>query len=225
VPWWLYRTKTSINEKAFPNMPYKLSILFVGILFVFIISENFFKHNRRQCYNDINKIPQNKVGLLLGTSKYIGSQLNYYYQYRVDAAVQLYNLGRIEYILVSGDNSIKHYNEPQTFKDDLIERGIPADKIYLDYAGFRTFDSVIRSKKVFGQNSITFISQQFHNERAIFIAKHNDIEAIGYNAQDVYGKNGLKTRIRERFARIKAVLDVFILRTKPKFLGEEITIG
>jgi len=191
---------------------------------MFIISENIINANRKSCYSDINDIPKNKVGLLLGTSKYIGNRLNYYYVYRIEAAAELYNNGRIDFILVSGDNSVKYYNEPQTFKEDLIKKGIPEDKIYLDYAGFRTFDSVIRSKKVFGQNSITVISQEFQNQRALFIAKHNDIKAIAYNARDLHGKNGLKTRIRERFARIKAILDVYILNTKPKFLGEEIEI-
>jgi len=213
-----------ILKKLFSNIPFKLSILIVCILLVFIVSENIFKQNKKLCYNDISEIPKNKVGLLLGTSKYIGNSLNYYYQYRIDAALKLYNLGRIEYILVSGDNSVANYNEPQTIKDDLIKRGIPENKIYLDYAGFRTFDSVIRSKEIFGQESITLISQKFHNERAIFIAKHNGINAIGFNAQDLHGKYGLKTRIRERFARIKAILDVFFLRTKPKFLGEKIEI-
>ncbi|MCF6365036.1 MAG: YdcF family protein [Bacteroidales bacterium] len=189
-----------------------------------MVSENIFKAQKKLCYNDIDEIPKNKVGLLLGTSKYIGKSLNYYYKYRIDAAVELYKKGKIKYILVSGDNSAASYNEPQTFKDDLVKRGIPAKRIYLDYAGFRTFDSVIRSKEVFGQESITFISQQFHNERAIFIAKHNGINAVGYNAKDLHGRNGLKTRIRERFARIKAILDVFILCTKPKFLGEKIII-
>jgi len=201
------------------------AIIILSILTLFIISENIFKTQKKLCYNDINEIPKNKVGLLLGTSKYIGKYLNYYYKYRIDAAVELYKNKKIDYILVSGDNSEKSYNEPKTFKIDLIKRGVPANRIYLDYAGFRTFDSVIRSKEVFGQQSITFISQRFHNERAIFIAKHNGINAIGYNAKDLHGKNGLKTRIRERFARIKAILDVFILRTKPKFLGEKIKIG
>jgi SanA protein len=191
---------------------------------VFIISENIIRATRHECFDKIEELPFNKTGLLLGTSKYIGKSLNYYYQYRIDAAVELFNAGKIKYIIVSGDNSIHSYNEPATIKKDLVKRGIPENVIYPDYAGFRTFDSVIRSKKIFGQNSITIISQQFHNERALFIANHNDIKAVAYNARDLSGKYGLKTRIRERFARIKAILDVFILNTKPKFLGERIEI-
>ncbi len=200
------------------------SIIILSSLVLIIISENIIHANKKQCHSDIAKMPVNKVGLLLGTSKYIGKNINYFYKYRIDATSKLYKAGKIKYVLVSGDNHVSNYNEPETFKNDLIKKGIPANRIFLDYAGFRTFDSVIRSKKVFGQNSITIISQKFHNERAIFIAKHNGINAVAYNAKDLHGKYGLKTRIRERFARVKAILDVFILRTKPKFLGDKIEI-
>lgn len=201
-----------------------ISIVILSFFISIIISENIIHANKRQCYDNVADLPTNKVGLLLGTSKYIGKQLNYYYKYRIEATSKLYKAGKIKYVLVSGDNHHKSYNEPETFKNDLIKNGIPENRIFLDYAGFRTFDSVIRSKKVFGQNTITVISQKFHNERALFIAKHNDIKAVAYNAKDLHGKFGLKTRIRERFARVKAILDVFVLNTKPKFLGEEIEI-
>jgi SanA protein len=206
------------------NFRFLFSMLCILFFITIIISENTIRSSRRLCYDKIEEVPCNETGLLLGTSKYIGKKLNYYYKYRIDAAVELYNAGKIKYVLVSGDNSEHTYNEPMTIKKDLINRGIPASVIFADYAGFRTFDSVIRSKKVFGQDKITIISQQFHNERAIFIAKHNEIDAVAYNAKDLIGKYGLKTRVRERFARIKAILDVFILKTKPKFLGEKITI-
>ncbi len=212
-------------KKIFKNLPFIFSVTIISILLIIIVSENIIKANKDYCYDDIDDIPFNKVGLVLGTSKFIGKNwLNYYYKYRIDATVNLYKTGKIKFVLVSGDNSQHSYNEPKTIKDDLINRGIPGSKIYLDYAGFRTFDSVIRSKKIFGQKKITIISQRFHNERAVFIAKHNGIEAVGYNAKPVTGKNGIKTRIRERLARVKAILDVYILRTKPKFLGDEIEI-
>ena len=201
-----------------------IAIAILSSLVLIIVSENIINSNRKQCYDNMADMPINKVGLLLGTSKYIGININYYYKYRIEAASKLYKAGKIKYVLVSGDNHHKGYNEPETFKNDLIKKGIPANKIFLDYAGFRTFDSVIRSKKVFGQNSITIISQKFHNERALFIARHNNINAVAYNAKDLHGKYGLKTRIRERLARVKAILDIFILKTKPKFLGKKIEI-
>ncbi|MCF6183872.1 MAG: YdcF family protein [Bacteroidales bacterium] len=200
-----------------------ISISILSVLFIFIISENIFKSNKRLCYSDIEKIPYNKVGLLLGTSKYLkGGKQNLFYKNRIDAAAKLYYSGKIKYIIASGDNRRKNYNEPKIMKHDLMKKGIPANKIFADYAGFRTFDSVVRSKEVFGQNSITIISQRFHNLRAVFIAKHFGINAVAYNAKEVKGMNGTKTRFRELFARIKALLDIYILNTKPKFLGEKI---
>ncbi len=176
-------------------------------------------------YNDINEITENKVGLLLGTAKSLTSGYeNLYYTYRINATVQLYKNNKIEYILISGDNSRSDYDEPSDMKNDLIKRGIPENKIYLDYAGFRTLDSIIRAKEIFGQNQITIISQQFHNERSIFIAKNKGIKAIGFNAKNVPIKYGIKVIIREKLARVKVVLDI-IFNKKPKFLGDKIAIG
>lgn len=176
-------------------------------------------------YSKVADIPKNKVGLLLGTSKYIVTGgINPYYTYRIDAAVALFKAGKIDYILISGDNSHISYNEPDTFKKDLVKRGIPENKIVLDYAGFRTLDSVIRAKKVFGQYSMTIISQKFHNQRAIYIAKNFDIDAIAFNAKDVTNRYGLKTRLREYLARSKAFIDI-VFNVGPKFLGEKIPIG
>ncbi len=170
-------------------------------------------------YNDIDTIPKNKVGLVLGASKYAPSgNINLFYKYRVEAAVDLYKAGKIDYILVSGDNGRKGYDEPTDFKNDLIEKGIPAERIFLDYAGFRTLDSIVRAKEIFGQNSITIISQRFHNQRAIYIAQHFEIDAVAYNAKDVY-----KTPAREYLARAKASLDV-LFNVEPKFLGDKIVI-
>jgi len=176
-------------------------------------------------YNNINEITKNKVGLLLGTAKSLTSGYeNLYYTYRINATVQLYKNNKIEYILISGDNSRSDYDEPSDMKNDLIKRGIPENKIYLDYAGFRTLDSIIRAKEIFGQDQITVISQQFHNERSIFIAKNKGIKAIGFNAKNVPIKYGIKVIIREKLARVKVVLDI-IFNKKPKFLGDKIAIG
>ena len=168
--------------------------------------------------------PKNKVGLVLGAVKVTSSgHINSYYTHRINAAIELYNAGKIEYILISGDNSRKDYDEPTSFKTDLIAKGIPEDKIFLDYAGFRTLDSVVRAKAIFGQSEITIISQQFHNERAIYLARHRGINAIGYNAKNSYAHHRSATRFREYFARAKASMDV-LFNVEPKFLGEKIEI-
>lgn len=176
-------------------------------------------------YNDISSIPSNSVGILLGTSKKLSDgRKNLYFHNRMQAAVDLYTAGKISHILVSGDNGSMYYNEPLDMKKALLALGIPDSSIYLDYAGFSTFDSMIRSKKVFGQHHITVISQQFHNERAIFIARECGIDAIGYNARDVSAYNGFRTRARELLARVKVFLDLYILDQQPKYLGTAIPI-
>lgn len=209
-------------------MKFLKSILFtvVFISIVLLLVDQWIIHkSENHLYSKISEIPKNKVGLLLGTSKFIPEGgINRYYTYRINAAIALFRAGKIDYILISGDNSHKSYNEPYTFKKDLVARGIPEDRIVLDYAGFRTLDSVIRAKKIFGQETFTIISQKFHNERAIYLAESFNIHAIAFNAQDVGNRYGLKTMIREYFARVKASLDV-LFQVEPKFLGEKIPIG
>lgn len=175
-------------------------------------------------FTDIEKIPYNKAGLLLGTSKTLKSGFpNLYFSYRIKAAVALYKAGKIDVIVISGDNSRKNYNEPLDMKEELMKQGVPENKIYLDYAGFRTYDSVVRLEKIFGQKQFTIISQDFHTRRAIYIARHCDLNAIGYNAQDVNQYYGFKTMLREKFARVKVFVD-FMVGTEPKFLGEKVEI-
>lgn len=168
-------------------------------------------------YNSANEIPKNKVGLLLGVSKFnYHGNISPFYKHRLDAAVELYKEGKIEYILVSGYNS-----EPTDFKNDLITKGIPEDKIILDFAGFRTLDSVIRAKEIFGQNSLTIISQKFHNERAIYISNHFNMKVVAFNAKAVKWRNIVV--LREYLARSKASLDL-VFNVQPKFLGDPILI-
>lgn len=195
------------------------TVLFLCDYFI----DNF---SKKYLYNSVTKIPKNKVGLLLGTSKNatFGGE-NYYFKYRIDAAEQLFKAQKIQYLIISGDNSTKNYNEPRDMKTELIKRGIKDSLIILDFAGFRTFDSMIRCKEVFGQDSITVISQMFQNERAVFIAHKNNLYAIAYNAKDVGQYSGLKTKLREIFARVKLMLDIYVIKQKPKFLGNKIIIG
>jgi len=177
-------------------------------------------------YSDIDSVPENKVGLLLGTSKYmIGGGNNPYYEYRLEACAELFKSGKIKFIIVSGDNRKANYNEPAQMRDDLIKLGVKPKCIILDYAGLRTLDSVVRSKEIFGQSSITIISQPFHIKRAIFIANAKGINAIGYNARDVDAFYGLKVQIREIFARVKLMIDLYIINKQPRYLGEKIIIA
>lgn len=202
-------------------------ILGIGALLlavIFIANYSIESNSEGKIYIEATNIPKNKVGLLLGTSKLlVNGRINLYYKYRVEAAVKLYKAGKIDFVLVSGDNSSIDNDEPTDFKNDLIKGGIPEDRIILDYAGFRTLDSVIRAKEIFGQDSITVISQEFHNERAIYLAEKNGIKAVGYNANSVSGSYGYKVKLREYLARTKVFIDI-ILNVQPKFLGEKIEI-
>ncbi len=178
------------------------------------------QQTNEKTFNTTENISKNKVGLVLGCAKYVNNgRINLYYKYRIDATVKLFKAGKIEYVLVSGDNSRKDYDEPTNFKTDLIARGIPESRIVLDYAGFRTLDSVLRAYSIFGQTSITVISQEFHNQRAIYIAESNNMKAVGFNAKDVY-----KSHFREYLARAKMRLDL-LFNVQPKFYGEKIPIG
>lgn len=202
-------------------------LLGAGLLacITFISIDAWIEYNASdRLYSHVEDIPKNKVGLILGTSKYSKHGQNLFYSTRVQAAYDLWKAGRIEYLLISGDNATVSYNEPKTFRADLIKKGVPSDRIVLDYAGFRTLDSVVRAKEVFQEDKITIISQQFHNERAIFIADFKGVEAIGFNAGNVGGDGGLTVKVRERLARMKMVLDLLVGK-EPKFLGDKIRIG
>lgn len=204
-----------------------LLAFFLGVVLTLLGCNGFVEYyGESYTFYETEGLPENKVGLVLGTSPRTREGYpNRYFQYRIDAAVRLYRQGKIRYILVSGDNGTPSYNEPDAMMKRLVAHGVPREHIILDYAGFRTLDSVIRSQKVFGQNAITVISQPFHTKRAVFIARNSGIRAIGYNARDVEGQKGYLVHAREFFARVKAVLDVFILDKQPKYLGEKIPIG
>jgi SanA protein len=189
------------------------------------IDQWVWRSTQRQIYTDTASLPHNKVGLLLGTSKWgKGHWVNFYYAYRIEAAVTLFRAGKIDYVLVSGDNRHVYYNEPETMQADLIRAGIPPDRIVLDYAGFRTLDSVLRCKEVFGETEVTIISQPFHNARALFIANRRGLKAVAFNAKDIDGRYSLKTQAREKLARVKMMMDL-IFGKEPKFYGPRIPIG
>ena len=161
-------------------------LLIVLVITIYVCNRTIQKNSETYIYSTVSDIPYNKVGLLLGTSPKLKSgKANLYFDYRIKAATELYNAGKVKYILVSGDNRRNSYNEPEEMKKALIAAGIPDQRIILDYAGLRTLDSVVRAHLIFGLERFTLISQQFHNERAIYLAQQSHLQAIGYSAQDV----------------------------------------
>ena len=177
-------------------------------------------------FSDAATIPYRKVGVVLGCSQRLsGGRANLFFINRIAAAAQLFAAHKVDYLIVSGDNHVAGYDEPTDMKRALVQAGVPAERVYCDFAGRRTFDSVVRAKAVFGQTSITVISQEFHNQRAIYIAGNQGMDAIGFNARAVDSYSSFRTMLREQFARVRTVMDVCLLGTHPKFLGPRIDIG
>ena len=173
-------------------------------------------------FNEVSNIPdeegKTRVALVFGCAEKIRGRANLYFQYRIEAAYKLWQAGKVRGFIMSGDNSRADYNEPQDMKNALINMGVPADKIVCDYAGLRTMDSVIRVQKIFNVKKVILVSQKFHNERAVYISQKRGIDAIGFNAQDVKGK---EIQNREYLARVRMWVDENILKTSPKHLGQE----
>lgn len=199
-----------------------------GVLFVLMIAgSNYWiiKSTKQQLFSASPQLPSCKAALLLGASKMSrAGRINLFFKYRIEAAISLYKSGKVKFIIVSGDNHIKEYDEATDMKDALMAGGVPEKAILLDYAGFRTLDSVVRCKEIFGQDSIVIVSQRFHNQRAIFIANYYGLKAWGFNAQDVPSLYSRNTIVREYFAKFKAVLDLYLLHVQPKFLGSKVKI-
>jgi SanA protein len=174
--------------------------------------------SKGRLYASAVDVPHRRAAVLLGCGKYAHGRSNLFYTYRINATVELWQAGKVDAILVSGDNSRKDYDEPGTIKADLVARGIPAEFITLDYAGFSTLDSVFRAKQVFGLDDYIVVSQPFHCQRAVFLAQKSGQSVIGFCADNPSGPHSTKVRLREVLARVKAVMDITLSRG-PKYLG------
>ena len=199
------------------------TVIIIGLLIAYgIVSWNA----SGRTYDNVNEIPNNKVGLLLATSPITpGGAHNYYFENRIKAAEDLYKTGKVNYIIASGGDYTKDHrfgcDEPKAIKDSLVGKGIPEDRIMLDYDGTRTLNSIVKAKEIYRLDSVTLISQKYHNERAIYLADKNGLYAIGYNAESSpIRRNRVKNTLREIFARPKMFIDL-VVGTNPKF--EEIT--
>ena len=170
-------------------------------------------------YSDVEVVPVREYGLLPGTSRLVhGRYLNTYFFNRIHAAVELYKAGKIRKIIVSGDNGRTDYNETGDMARELVAEGVAPEDVLSDYAGFRTLDSVVRARNLFGATELTVISQRFHCERAIYLAARHGIDAVGFEADEVAPRSiRIKLAVREAFARVLAVLDAEVLDTKPHF--------
>ncbi|MGQ0697157.1 MAG: SanA/YdcF family protein [Panacagrimonas sp.] len=192
------------------------------VLFVLLCNRWVINSTDAYLYTNSALLPENDVGLVLGTSSYTREgEANPQFYGRVDAAVQLYRQGKVKHLIVSGANPDSTYNEPRRMWQELTKAGIPAKDITMDFAGFRTLDSLARAKEVFNLSRVTLITQRYHAYRAIFLGKKMGMRVVAFVAPaNASGEFGNRSPPREVFARVKAVLDLFVLSTKPRFLGQ-----
>ena len=175
--------------------------------------------------DNISAVRPATAALVPGTSRRVRSGAsNPYFANRIEAAAELWRAGKIEYIIVSGNQARGGYDEPRDMRDALVAKGVPAAKIYRDYAGFRTLDSVLRAREIFGQDRVIVVSQRFQIERALFLAQSHGILFDGFEAADVALPRGLQTRAREVLARMWAIVDLVVDR-RAKFGGTAVVLG
>lgn len=198
----------------------------VVLTIIFLCDTHISRISSPAIHEELTEVSPHYVALVPGCSPVTGDGSgNLYFSHRITAAAEAFHAGKCRYLLVSGDNSRKEYNEPEAMKQALVSRGIPPSRIYKDHAGFRTLDSILRAKKIFGQNRILVISQKFHNERAVYIGRYHGLTVSGYNAKDVESFGGIRTKLREKLARVKTQIDLRITKAEPKYLGRPVEIG
>ena len=201
----------------------KYIVYFLTIFFLIFLGINILILDFSKDIKDLDEINNTEVGLVLGASV-CGNNLSDIYRDRLDAALILYNSGRINKILVSGDHGTLNYDEVNTAKEYLLENGVLEEDIFLDHAGFDTYDSVYRAKEIFGIQKLIIVSQNFHLGRALYIASNLGVEAQGFSADLHKYIDEVKNNFREFFARLKAFFDVNF-NSLPKFLGPSININ
>ncbi len=202
----------------------KAFLLVILFLVLFVAISNFWMIGVTypRVYDVAEALPHKKVALVLGTTNKLKSGgPNPYFTGRISTVAQLFREGKIDRILVSGDNRSKYYNEPVRMKEALLKEGIPAEFITLDFAGLRTLDSIVRCKEIFGQKDIIIVTQRFHGYRALFISEYYNLNAVVMSAQMVKFPDSLPTTLREVMARPLAIIDLYILKKKPLLLGKK----
>ncbi len=181
---------------------------------------------RGRVFTDPEDMSHRTAALVLGTAKFVpGGNENLHYKYRMDAAAELFAADRVDYVIVSGNGVEPIYDEPESMREDLIARGVPASRIYRDDAGLRTLDSVVRAADVFGVDDVVVVSQPEHTKRAIFIGRMRGQDVVGYSAKPVSFSVDPRTAVRERIARVLALLDVTVLNRQPERAGGNVTLG
>jgi SanA protein len=206
----------------------KVSLVAVATLIIVVVACNIWviQSTEARVFSDASQIPHNKIALVLGTSsRLVGGAPNPFFVNRMARAAELFTLRKVDHFILSGDNRSRYYNEPETMRDALRVLGVPDSVITLDFAGLRTFDSIVRSREIFGVDSLTIITQTFHSYRALFISDRVNIHAVAVVANDPRSVKGALVYFREYLARTLAVMDLYLLNTVPKHLGAKEKLG
>lgn len=188
-----------------------IAILAILVIIVALCNISVDRNAEGRTFSDINDVPTMQTALLLGTNPKTrdGKRPSSFYLARINATAELYKHGKFRQLIISGDRR-EGYDEPQTMRHDLIERGVPDSIIMMDGQGYRTLLSLRNSKQYFGIHDMIIISQKWHNERSIFLADKMNIKAVGYNADDVHHPRAIWTHIRELLARVKLFIDLYV---------------
>ncbi len=221
----VWKGKMPLKKKR--SVLFKLAAMMLGLVGLFVLFCNWWVllSTQSRIYDSVAVVKNNALGLVLGTSKKVApDKANPHFEHRMAAAAELYQAGKVQHLLVSGDGASKYYNEPRDMTAKLIELGVDKEAISSDNAGLRTLDSIIRAEQVYGLKKITIISDGFHVNRALFIARQAGLDAIAFSSRPVQLKYSTKTRLREYLARVLVVLDLYVFDTQPETLGEPVSI-
>jgi SanA protein len=174
--------------------------------------------------DDIDSLPDVDCVLVPGALVYTDKTLSAILQDRVDYAINIYKAGKAEKLLFSGDHGQADYDEVNAMMDYAVSQGVPEENIFLDHAGFSTYESMYRARDVFLVKSVIIVTQQFHISRSVYIARGIGLDAYGVCSNPrIYG-NELSDNIRESFARVKDFFNVNIFLPRPTYLGDAIPI-
>ncbi len=195
------------------------------LIFAVGIDINFsmFQQTGAYIYSDLGKVPAKPVVMVLGAKVYTDDKMSSILLDRVQTALEIYKAGKAQKILLSGDHGTKTYDEVNTMKDYLLDHGVLAQDIFLDHAGFDTYDSFYRARDVFEVKSMIVVTQAFHMSRAVYIGNSLGVDTVGFVADKQRYQSEFMNNFRESFARVKAFFDVKF-HALPKFLGPKIPI-
>jgi SanA protein len=168
----------------------------------------------RWVYSDTRKVPACRAALVLGAKVHPSGRLSVMLKDRVDAGIRLYRAGKVAKLLMTGDNRTSRYNEPQRMRDYAVAKGVPSEDVAMDFAGRRTYDSVYRARHIWGLKRYIVVSQGFHVDRAVFLARHLGIRAYGLRA-DRPGHVGPLVYVRELPASLLAIIDAYLRHPRP----------